>query len=490
MNEETALARKITPGLLLVLVIGNVLGAGVYAVTGEVAAEAGQLAWLGFIVAFAIAGLSALSLCELVTKYPGAAGVALYVQRAFRVRWLTFVVGFAVLASGLTSAATAARAFGGDYLAEFVDIKVAISGGMLLAVLAALNYWGIEESLRANLVMTVIEVAGLLLVIVAAIAIVGDGGGDLSRPISTEQTDAAVPLALLAGAAVAFFSFLGFEDTANLSEEVRRPRRSYPLALLVGLALTGVLYVSVVLVAIVAVGATALEGSTGPLLEVIRASPLGIPTRLFALIALVAVANTALANLMMGSRLLYGMSHQGLVPRGAGVGGPAAGDAVGERGGHRSCGLRPGRHRRSRRPGAHHGFAAAQRARADEPERHPSARLGGGSRPLPRTGLGALAGSDQRRGADRKSGVDGRSAGRRPRPWSCGGGRTSLRTSPGEHPPHVRMNVRRKVAAIPHPGSSGALLASQQPRAEDHPTVQWQILTTSYPASALDWRGP
>jgi APA family basic amino acid/polyamine antiporter len=297
------------------LVVGNVLGAGIYAVTGEVAAEVGDAAWLAFATAFGVAALSALALCELVTKYPGAAGVALYVDRAFARPMLTFVVGFAVLASGLTSAATAARAFGGDYLAEFVTLSTVLAAAVFIAVLGVVNYWGIIESLRANVVMTLIEVIGLLLVIAAAATILGSGDGDLTRPLELPEGDHFVPLALLSGTAVAFFSFLGFEDTANMSEEVRRPRVSYPAALFGGLALTAVLYIAVVYGAAAAVGSASLEGSTGPLLTVVEDSPLGLSTRLFAAIALVAVANTALANLVMGSRLLYGMAMQGLVPR-------------------------------------------------------------------------------------------------------------------------------------------------------------------------------
>ncbi len=313
-SAEGRLARRITPGLLLALVVGNVLGAGIYVVVGEVAADVGGAVWVAFAIAFCVAGVSALTLCELVTKYPGASGVALYVDRAFGRPLLTFAVGVAVLASGLTSAATAARAFGGDYLAEFWSVEPVLAAGVFVGLLAALNYWGVVESLRANVVMTAIELAGLAIVIVAAVLIVGEGGGDVSRAIEFGDGDVIVPVALLGGAAVAFFAFLGFEDVANMSEEVRRPRVAYPRALFVGLALVAVVYLAVALAAVIAVGPDRLSGSSGPLLAVVEESPLGVGTRLFALIALVAVANTALANLVMGSRLLYGMAGQGLMP--------------------------------------------------------------------------------------------------------------------------------------------------------------------------------
>lgn len=313
-QSDGGLARRITPRLLLVLVVGNVLGAGIYVVVGEVARDVGGGVWLAFVVAFVVAAVSALTLCELVTKYPGAAGVALYVERAFARPMLTFVVGFAILASGLTSAATAARAFGGDYLAEFWTVEPILAAAVFIGLLAAVNYWGVIESLRANVVMTTIELAGLVIVITAAVLVLGQGRGDLGRAVEFGDGDALVPIALLGAAAVAFFSFLGFEDVANMSEEVRRPRVAYPLALFGGLAIVAAIYLAVTVLAVAAVEPDRLSGSSGPLLLIVDDSPVGVGARVFALIALVAVANTALANLVMGSRLLYGMSGQGLMP--------------------------------------------------------------------------------------------------------------------------------------------------------------------------------
>lgn len=314
-TDAPGLARAITPRLLLVLVVGNVLGAGIYAVVGEVTGEAGGLSWVAFLVAFATAGISALTLCELVTKYPGASGIVVYVDRAFRSQTLSLTVGLTILASGLTSAATAARAFGGEYLEEFVDVDVRLAAIFFVLALTALNWWGIVESLRANVAMTILEVGGLLLVVVAAIWVIGAGDGDLSRPFSSAGGgEELVPFALIGGAAVAFFSFLGFEDVANMSEEVREPRVSYPRALFGGLAITAALYVGVVFLTLAAVAPGRLIDSSAPLLVVVEESPLTSSARLFAAIALVAVANTALANLVMSSRLVYGMSRRRLIP--------------------------------------------------------------------------------------------------------------------------------------------------------------------------------
>lgn len=312
-SDEGGLARSIGPGLLATMVVGNVLGAGIYVVTGEVAAEVGAQVWLAFGVALGVAAISALSLCELVTKYPGAAGVAAYVDRAFGRPTLTFVTGVAILASGVTSAATAARAFGGDHLQELVGVSAAAAAIAFVVALSAINYWGVVASLRANLAMTAIEVAGLLIVIAAALAILTQGGGDPGRPV-TGGHDGPLPLVLLSGAAIAFFAFLGFEDVANLSEEVRRPRRAYPLALFGGLAVTATLYLLVTYLAVAALEPARIAESSAPLLSVVDESPIAVPQEAFALIALIAVANTALANLIMGSRLLYGMSVRGVMP--------------------------------------------------------------------------------------------------------------------------------------------------------------------------------
>ena len=264
---------------------------------------------------FATAGISALTLCELVTRYPGAGGIVVYVDRAFGSPTLSLTVGVTILASGLTSAATAARAFGGEYLEEFVTVDVRLAAVVFVGALTALNWWGIVESLRANVAMTILEVGGLLLVIVAAVSILGSGDGDLTRPFSSAGGgDELIPFALIGGAAVAFFSFLGFEDVANMSEEVRDPRISYPRALFGGLAITACLYVAVVFLSLAAIAPERLIDSSAPLLVVVDDSPLTSSAQLFAGIALVAVANTALANLVMSSRLVYGMSCQDLIP--------------------------------------------------------------------------------------------------------------------------------------------------------------------------------
>ncbi|GEA86422.1 APC family permease [Cellulomonas cellasea] len=311
-TAPTGLRRAVTGPLLFLFILGDVLGAGIYALVGEMAGTAGGLVWLAFAVALAMALLTAFSYAELVTKYPRAGGSAVFAERAYGRPWLSFLVGFAMLAAGVVSAAGLSLAFAGDYLAEFLDVPAVPAAIVFLLLVAALNARGIKESLGANVVMTAVELTGLLIVIVLGALLLGRGEADLSRITEApEGTGAAA--AVLGSALIAFYSFVGFETSANLAEEVRDVSRVYPRALFGALATAGVVYVLVGLVAPAVVGPQELAESSGPLLEVVRAAG-GVPPTLFAVIALVAVANGALLTMIMASRLAFGMAEQGLLP--------------------------------------------------------------------------------------------------------------------------------------------------------------------------------
>jgi amino acid transporter len=313
-RDDTQLRRAITRNLLLLFVIGDVLGAGIYALVGEVGDRVGGAIWSAFLIALALAVFTACAYAELVTKYPRAAGAALYVNKAFRRPFLTFMIAFAVMASGVTSAATLARAFGGDYLGELVTAPTILVALALLAVVAAINFRGVGESVRVNAALTVIELGGLVLVLVVGVGALAAGEGDPGRALELKGGESVV-VAMLAGAALAFFALIGFEDSVNVAEEARDPQRDYPRALFGGLLVAGVVYLAVATVASMVVPTARLAGSDGPLLEVVRVGPLALPTKLFAVIALFAVTNGALINMIMASRLTYGMSRQGIVPR-------------------------------------------------------------------------------------------------------------------------------------------------------------------------------
>ncbi|WP_243225593.1 APC family permease [Microbacterium sp. CIAB417] len=312
-GRSGGLRRAITGPLLFAFILGDVLGAGIYALMGVLSEDVGGMLWAPLVVALLLSLLTAGSYAELVTKYPRAGGAAVFAERAFRSPTVSFLVGFSMLAAGVTSAAGLAIAFAGDYLRTFVDLPTPLVAVLFLAVVGALNMRGIRESLGANLVMTAIEVSGLVIVVVVVGVFVGGGGGDPSRALEVpEGTN--LGLAILAGAIVAYYSFVGFETSANVIEEVKDPTRTYPRALFGALIAAGVVYVLVGLASAAALPPEELQESSGPLLAVVEATGLSIPSWLFSLIALIAVANGALLTMIMASRLAYGMAQQRLLP--------------------------------------------------------------------------------------------------------------------------------------------------------------------------------
>lgn len=308
-----ALKRVVTGPMLLLFILGDVLGAGVYALAGTIAGEVGGAIWVPLLIALCFAMLTAGSYAELVTKYPHAGASAVFAGKAFRSPLISFLVGFCMLAAGVTSAAGLSLAFAGDYMAPFIDLPAHVVALIFLVVIALLNARGIKESLSANLVMTLIEVSGLLLVIVSAIWFFRSGDADLSRAVQFKE-GINPAYAVLGAALLAFYSFVGFETSANMAEEVRNVRTVYPRALFGALLIAGAIYMGVGVAAAAVMPIEQLVNSSAPLLEVVKASHLGIPPRLFAFIALVAVANGALLTMIMSSRLAYGMSCQGLLP--------------------------------------------------------------------------------------------------------------------------------------------------------------------------------
>ncbi|WP_326824788.1 APC family permease [Streptosporangium sp. NBC_01756] len=311
---QHSLKRVIGRRVLLLFVIGDILGAGIYALVGKVAGYVGGALWAPFLVAFVLAALTASAYAELVGKYPQAAGAALYANKAFNIPFVTFIVAFAVLMSGITSASAAARAFGGDYLGEFVTLPVVVGALIFLGVVALVNFAGISESIKVNVVLTVIEAFGLLVVIAIGIYALLSGAGDPARALSFHPVNGAF-LGVLGGTALAFYALLGFEDSVNLAEESKDPQSDYPRALFGGLIVAAVIYLAVAFTATMLVDTETLKRSTGPLLEVVKVAGLAFPPKLFALIALLAVGNTALINMLMASRLVYGMAREGIVPK-------------------------------------------------------------------------------------------------------------------------------------------------------------------------------
>jgi APA family basic amino acid/polyamine antiporter len=312
-QSDGKLQRKITGPLLFLFILGDVLGAGVYALMGVLSNKVGGVLWAPLLVALVLALFTAGSYAELVTKYPKAGGAAVFAERAFTRPLVSFLVGFCMLAAGVVSAAGLALAFAGDYLATFIDVPAVPAAIVFLALVACLNARGISESVKSNVVMTVIEVSGLVIVVVAGAVMLGGGRGDIGR--AGQFPDGSVPaLAILGGAIIAYYSFVGFETSANVAEEIRNPSKVYPTALFGALLTAGVVYVLVGLASAAVLTPSDLSQSSGPLLDVVTASGLGVPEWVFSAIALVAVANGALLTMIMSSRLAFGMAEHGLLP--------------------------------------------------------------------------------------------------------------------------------------------------------------------------------
>jgi amino acid transporter len=324
-GQDTRLKRVMGPGLLLLFIVGDILGTGIYALTGKVAAEVGTVVWLPFLVAFALAAVTACSYLELVTKYPRAAGAALYTQKAFGIHFVTFIVAFAVMSSGITSAATASQAFAENFLKSFGWAEgtlglTAIALGFV-ALMAAVNLRGVSESVWLNVVFTCVELTGLLIIILIGAWALAGGQGDFARAFdfsgAGEGGDGGGGLfwPVVAATTLAFFAMVGFEDSVNMVEEAKNPRRIFPKVLLGGLLLAGVIYLLVSVTAVALVDAEELGEGATPLLKVVEAGAPWFPVGVFGVITMLAVGNSALINMLMASRLLYGMGEQGVLPK-------------------------------------------------------------------------------------------------------------------------------------------------------------------------------
>jgi basic amino acid/polyamine antiporter, APA family len=316
---QPSLKRVMGPGLLLLFIVGDILGTGIYALTGQVAAQVGGVVWLPFLVAFLVALVTAFSYLELVTKYPQAAGAALYTHKAFGIHFVTFLVAFAVMSSGITSASTAARAFSANAADVFgLDITdgigITLIGLGFMSLVALINHRGVGESVKANVLLTCVELTGLLIVIGVGLWALGVGEGDFSRVTEFDTGDRSVIGGVIAATGLAFFAMVGFEDSVNMAEECHEPRRIFPKVLLAGLLTTGLIYVLVSISAIALVPADALSQGDTPLLQVVEAGAPGFPIGIFGVITMFAVANSALINMLMASRLVYGMSNQRVLP--------------------------------------------------------------------------------------------------------------------------------------------------------------------------------
>ena len=308
---HVGLRRRLNLPLLLFYGLGTIVGAGIYVLVGAIAGRAGVFAPVAFLCAALIAGLTAHSYARLSARFPRSAGEAVYVLQAFGSPLLAAATGGAVILTGVVSAATIANGFAG-YVGVFVDNPSWLVITVFTVALCAVAVWGILESVWLATLITLLSLAGLLIVVYLAfdaLLTVGERWRDLIPPF---ELGAWTGIGF--GAFLAFYAFIGFEDMVNVAEEVREPRRTLPLAIYSALILAAFLYVLVALVAVLALDVNSLAQSKAPLVDVVAAAGRSDAGLLIAGFSLLSVTNSALAQIIMASRIIYGMSRGGALP--------------------------------------------------------------------------------------------------------------------------------------------------------------------------------
>ncbi len=310
-RDQVGLRRALNVAFLTFYGLGTILGAGIYVLVGKIAGIAGLYAPVAFLVAGIVAAATAFSYAELSARYPKCAGEAVYVQEGFGLRPLSLAVGLLLVVSGLVSSATLVNGFVG-YLDIFVDWPGWMVIALIVAGLGALATWGIKESAIVATVVTLIEIAGLFLILAVSAESLATFPARLPELLPPFET--AAWAAIAAAAFLAFYAFIGFEDMVNVAEEVRDPRHAMPRAILLAMVVASALYLLIATAAVLALPAAELAATDAPLALIFERETGQAPV-VIALISLFAVVNGALVQIIKCARVLYGMSEAGWLPR-------------------------------------------------------------------------------------------------------------------------------------------------------------------------------
>jgi amino acid transporter len=298
----TELKRNISLTLLLFYGLGTILGAGIYVLTGVVAGHAGSFTPIAFALAAFVAAPTAYSYARLSSQFPKSAGEAVYVREAFDHDWLSQLVGLMVITVGIVSAATIARGFVG-YLQVFVQIPTPAIIVVLVTALTGLAAWGVFASVSVAAAIAVLELGGLALVIIGGISFGEFRTLDLAPSLSSGLWPG-----IFAGALLAFYAFIGFEDIVNMGEETRDPERNLPAAVIGSLLIASILYFLVAYIAVATVPLSALADNEAPMALVVETHGMVSP-KFISLISMLAVVNGALVQIIMASRVIYGVAQ-------------------------------------------------------------------------------------------------------------------------------------------------------------------------------------
>jgi len=309
MSNPVTLKRSLSLTMLVLYGLGTTIGAGIYALIGEIAGVAGYLAPFSFLLAALLAGVTALGFAELAARFPRAAGEALYVREGVGSRTLSTFTGLLVVLAGLVSAAAMINGFVG-YLHQFVQTDRAVVIIVVTLTLGAAAAWGIAESVLIASLLTLVEVGGLIWIMVVSSHAAADSARAWTDAVSL---DIAAWQGALGAALLAFYAFIGFEDMVNVAEEVRDVRRNLPLAILLTLLISTLLYVLLMLIAVLAVPPGELAASQAPLAYLYQRVT-GQPATVISLIGMFAIINGALIQIVMAARVLYGLSVMAQLP--------------------------------------------------------------------------------------------------------------------------------------------------------------------------------
>ena len=286
--------------------VGLILGAGIYVLIGEAAGFAGDSVWIAFVLGSIVALFAGLSYAELSSMFPKAAAEYTFVKNAFKNNFFAFIIGWLTAITSMITAATVALGFGG-YFSEFLNIPIVISAIALIGILSIVNFMGIKESSWTNTVFTIIEAAGLILIIII--------GFTISEPESVNYFESPTGFSgIVIAFVLIFFAFIGFEDIVNIAEEVRNPKKVIPRAIILAVMISGIIYVLVSLAVVRVINWEDLSSSAAPLADVAKRG-LGVQGHIiFSGIALFAITNTVLITLVAGSRMIYGMAREKSFP--------------------------------------------------------------------------------------------------------------------------------------------------------------------------------
>ncbi len=310
-TQKVSLKRGLNLPLLVLYGLGVTIGAGIYVLVGEVGVVAGKNAPLSFLVAGVVVGFSALSFAELATRLPHAAAEAVYVEVGFNSKSMGLIMGLMVAGAGLVSSAAIALGAAG-YIRTLVDLPSWLVVSVLVVGLTAIAAWGIVESVLVASIMTVVEILGLVAVAGGVVAVQPEILAGLPHVFSLEGGPGVE--AILIGSVIAFFAFIGFEDMDNVIEEVEDPPRVVPRAIAITLLVSLVLYLFVATVTVLALSREELSGTEAPI-ALLAAKGIGFGAPVVALIAIVATVNGIMVQIVMASRVLYGLSARDALPK-------------------------------------------------------------------------------------------------------------------------------------------------------------------------------